>query len=80
MDGEEDVYCVERFKQKLPENYGNKLYLAELDCASIVVCFGDMFDCFPNQLWQKKRKKRIHNCTRILAGARHFLSPFRFKA
>ena len=31
MAGDENVYSIKRFKQKLQEKYGNKLYFVERD-------------------------------------------------
>ena len=57
MSGDETVYSVKRFKQKLEEKYGNKLHFAALDGRSDV-CFRDMVDYFLNDLWQEKKKTR----------------------
>ena len=52
MAGDESVYSVKRIKQKLQEKYGEKLYFAEIDGRSNVVCFQGMVDFFLNDLWQ----------------------------
>ena len=51
MAGDENVYSIKRFKQKLQEKYGNKLYFAEIDGRSNVVCFRDMADYILYDLW-----------------------------
>ena len=70
MAGDEDVYSVKRFKQKLKDKYGNKLYFAEIDGRSNVVCFRDMVDYFLNDLLQGEGKTDNHkNAEKIVVTA-----------
>ena len=55
--GDDSVYCLKRLKQKLQERYGNKLYFAETEGKSNVVCFQNMIDYYLSDLWKEKRRK-----------------------
>ena len=65
---ESSVYCAKRLTQKPEEGYGNKLYFAEADGKSNIVCFQSLIDYYFNDLRKKgqKEKKRCwkdsHDC------------------
>ncbi|KAG1661213.1 Transient receptor potential cation channel subfamily A member 1 [Nymphon striatum] len=55
--GKESVYCTKRFKQKLQDRYGNKLYFADVDGKPNVACFQGMADFYLNEMWKEERRK-----------------------
>ena len=81
MSGDENVYSIERFKRNLQEKYGNKLYFAERDGRSNVVCFCDMADYILNDLWQEEGKSNKHKDAEriVVTAAKLIMSEIREK-
>ena len=57
MAGEESIYTSKWLKEKLKDKYGERIYIAEVNGKSNVVCFKDMVCYHLHELWDKQRTK-----------------------